>query len=135
MSTGHNDLGRYLVSTPTGEPNVIARNAKAIVGVLAALGTAIGLVIADPKTSALLPDSWVQRIVIIAGALVTLGGVFGIRNGRTVEQAQADLDRAIERKAERVAKAAPRKRARKRPAKRPAKRAAKAAPPADDGGA
>lgn len=96
--------------TPAGEPNVIERNAKAIIGVLAALGTAIGLVIADPNTSALLPESWVQRIVIVAGALVTLGGVFGIRNSRTVEQAQADLDRAIERKAKR----SPRRRARKR---------------------
>lgn len=90
--------------TPAGEPNVIVRNAKALLATLAAIGTALAVVIADPSTSALLPENWVQWIATGAGALVALGAVFGIRNSRTVEQAQEDLDRAVARKAKRTAK-------------------------------
>lgn len=100
------------------KPNALLRNAKAIIATLAAFGTALAVVIADPSTSALLPENWVQWIAAGAGALVALGAVFGIRNGRTVEQAQADLNRAVARQAK--AKSTP---ARRRPRKRAARRA------------
>lgn len=99
--------------TPDTDPSKLAQSLKAIAGALIAFAGALAVVAADPRTSALLPESWLQWIVAGAAALTVFGGVFGIRNARTVDQAQADLDRALDRQPRPRARKAARRRARK----------------------
>jgi hypothetical protein len=80
------------------KPNLIMANAKAIAGALVSFAGAVLLIAADPKTSALLPQNWVQWAVAAASAVTVLGTVFGIPNQRSVKQAQEDLDAARRRR-------------------------------------
>lgn len=83
--------------TPDTEPSKLAQSLKAIAGALVAFGGALAMIAVDPSTAALLPQHWSQWIAAAGAALITFGGVFGVRNARTVKQAQADLDRALKR--------------------------------------
>lgn len=103
--------------TPDNEPGKLAQSVKAIAGALVAFGGALAIIAVDPSTTALLPQHWSQWIAAASAMLLAFGGVFGIRNARTVAQAQSDLDRALDRR--------PRGRVRKAPVRR---RAARRAP-------
>ena len=72
----------------------ILKSAKAYVALGVALGGFFLTVGTDPDTSGLFPSTWVQWLVGAGTALVAFGGVFGVRNARTVEQAQEDLAKA-----------------------------------------
>lgn len=70
---------------------------KALVALAGTIGVAVATIAADPSTSAILPQTSIQWLAAVGTMLITAGAVFGVRNARTVEQAQHDLDTALGR--------------------------------------
>ena len=76
----------------------LARSAKAYVATLVALGGVLLTLSADKDFAALgIPDTAMGKIAGVGTLLVSFGAVFGVRNQRSVEQAQDDLARAKQR--------------------------------------
>jgi hypothetical protein len=102
------------------------KSAKAYVATLVALGGILLTLSADENFKSLgIPDTFVGKMAGIGTLLVTFGAVFGVRNIRTVEQAQEDLEIAKNRVAGTAKKTSvkalvsqPKKVARKKPAKK-----------------
>ena len=91
-------------------------SAKAYMATLVALGGILLTLSADENFQSLgIPETAVGKIAGVGTLLVAFGAVFGVRNVRSVEQAQGDLERARNRAA-----APPRKRVTKPRAKRAA---------------
>ena len=77
-----------------------ARSAKAYVATLVALGGVLLTLSADKDFAALgIPDTVLGKLAGIGTLLVSFGVVFGVRNQRTIQQAQDDLERAKRRAA------------------------------------
>lgn len=73
------------------------KSAKAYVATLVALGGVLLTLSADKDFASLgIPDTVLGKIAGVGTVLVSFGAVFGVRNQRTVEQAQDDLARAKE---------------------------------------
>lgn len=86
----------------------IFKSAKAYVATFVALGGLMLTLGADSNFQQLVPETWPAKIVGIGTLLVAFGGVFGVRNQRTVKQAEDDLIRAKKRATVKHSKAQPR---------------------------
>lgn len=86
------------------------KSAKAYAATAVALGGILLTLSADDNFHSLgIPDTFIGKMAGVGTLLVAFGAVFGVRNARTVSQAQRDLERAAAGKP--AAKRAPRKRA------------------------
>lgn len=92
-------------------------SAKAYVATLVALGGILLTLSADENFQSLgIPETAVGKMAGVGTLLVAFGAVFGVRNVRSVEQAQEDLERARNRAAPSPRKRVTKPRAKKRAA-------------------
>jgi hypothetical protein len=72
----------------------LLKSAKAYVATAVALGGLMLTLGVDSNFAQLVPETWPGKIVGIGTLLVAFGGVFGVRNARTIPQAEEDLQLA-----------------------------------------
>jgi len=90
----------------------IFKSAKAWFASAVAFASALLVLAADKDFQQIVPDNIETWLMAIASAIVVFGGVFGIRNQRTVADAEDDLRRAkantrVNSRAKAAKKAAP----------------------------